>query len=181
MARSWDGGPHPNEADVRESSSATPRENLRFKDSNVTDIIFKILHEPPELHGFHRTNWRQIDLYAALKNTGTLVSIWTIRRVIRANRYQWRKAKIVLTSNDPEYRLKVDSIKRILSELSDDECFFSIDEYGPFNIRFMCGQKALCSRRVSFGPPMAKRPRNHNTDRCPRAQNESNNPFLFGE
>lgn len=123
---------------------ATPRENLRFKDSNVTDIIFKILHEPPELHGFHRTNWRQIDLYAALKNTGTLVSIWTIRRVIRANRYQWRKAKIVLTSNDPEYRLKVDSIKRILSELSDDECFFSIDEYGPFNIRFMSGRK-LCA------------------------------------
>ena len=171
MARSWDGGPHPNEADVRESSSATPRENLRFKDSNVTDIIFKILHEPPELHGFHRTNRRQIDLYAALKNTvSPSFPSGTICRVIRANRYQWRKAKIVLTSNDPEYRLKVDSIKRILSELSDDECFFSIHEYGPFNIRLYVRAESLCSRKVSFGPPMAKRPRNHKTDRCPRVR-----------
>jgi DDE superfamily endonuclease len=123
---------------------ATPRENLRFKDPMVTSAIFKILHEPPELHGFHRTNWRQVDLYAALKNIGLHVSIWTIRRAIRANRYQWRKAKVVLTSNDPEYRLKVGNIKRILSELGDDECFFSIDEYGPFTIRFMPGRK-LCA------------------------------------
>jgi hypothetical protein len=103
---------------------ATPRENLRFKASNVTDVIFKILHEPPELHGFHRTNWRQVDLYAALKNAGTRISIWTIHRAIRANGYRWRKAKIALTSNDPEYRPKVDNIKRILSKLSDNECFF---------------------------------------------------------
>ena len=65
----------------------------------------------------------------ALERNGTTVSIWTIRRAIRANKYQWRKAKVVLTRNDPDYRLKVDRIKRILSELGDDECFFSIDEY----------------------------------------------------
>jgi hypothetical protein len=120
-----------------------PRKNQRFKDQKLTSVIFKILHEPPELYGFHRTNSRQVDLYAALKNIGTRVSIWTIRRAIRANGYQWRKAKKVLTSNDPEYRLKVDNIKRILCELSDDECFFSIDEYGPFNVRIMPGRK-LC-------------------------------------
>ena len=49
---------------------ATPREHQRFKDPKVTSAIFKTLHEPPELHGFHRTNWRQVDLYAALKNIG---------------------------------------------------------------------------------------------------------------
>ena len=31
-----------------------------------------------------------------------------------------------------------------MSDLSDDECFFSIDEYGPFNIRLMPG-KRLCA------------------------------------
>ena len=122
----------------------TPREHQRFRDPKVTSAIFKTLHEPPGLHGFHRTNWRQVDLYAALKNIGIHVSIWTIRRAIRANKYQWRKAKVVLTSNDPEYKLKVGNIKRILSELSDDEGFFSIDEYGPFTIRLMPGRK-LCA------------------------------------
>jgi hypothetical protein len=80
----------------------------------------------------------------ALKNIGAPASIWTIRRTIRANKYQWRKAKLVLTSNDPEYRLKVEKITRILNELKDDECFFSIDEYGPFSVRFMPGKK-LCA------------------------------------
>jgi hypothetical protein len=131
---------------------ALPRKVQRFKDQNVTDVIFKVLHEPPELHGFHRTNWRQVDLYAALKNIGTYVSIWTIRRAIRANKYQWRKAKVVLTSNDPEYRLKVDKIKSILSELSDDECFLSVDEYGPFNIRSMPGRK-LCAPEEFLSVP----------------------------
>jgi hypothetical protein len=120
------------------------REGQRYKDETISSAIFKVMHEPPELHGFHRTNWRQVDLHAALKNIGTHVSIWTIRRVVRASSYHWRKAKVVLTSNDPEYRLKVDRIKSILSDLSDDECFFSIDEYGPFNIRLMPG-KRLCA------------------------------------
>jgi hypothetical protein len=117
------------------------RENQLFQDNTVASVVFKTLHEPPGVHGFHRTNWRQIDLQAALKNTGTYVSIWTIRRVIRSRR---RKAKLVLTSNDPEYRSKIDKIKQILVSLADHECFFSIDEYGPFSIRLMPG-KTLCA------------------------------------
>jgi hypothetical protein len=93
---------------------------------------------------FIELNWRQVDLYTALKKIGISVSIWTIRRAIRANGYKWRQAKKVLTSNDPEYRNKVDKIKLILSELTEDECFFSIDEYGPFNVRLMPGKK-LCA------------------------------------
>jgi hypothetical protein len=120
------------------------REQLRYKDHSVTSAIFKILHEPPELHNFPRTNWRQIDLKKALAKNGTTVSIWTIRRAIRASRFQWRKAKVVLTSNDPDYRPKIERIKSILSKLGDDECFFSIDEYGPLTIRFMAGRK-LCA------------------------------------
>jgi hypothetical protein len=120
------------------------RANQLFQNECIATVVFKALHEPPELHGFHRTNWRQVDLYAALKAAGTPVSIWTIRRVIRANRYQWRKAKIVLTSNDKNYRLKVNRIKDILGNLADDECFFSIDEYGPFSVRLVPGKK-LCA------------------------------------
>lgn len=125
------------------------RENQLFQDNTVASVVFKTLHEPPGVHGFHRTNWRQIDIRAALKNTGTHVSIWTIRRVIRARGYQLQKAKLVLTSNDPEYRSKVDEIKHILVSLADHECFFSIDEYGPFSIRLMPGKKCFVSQ-ISF-------------------------------
>jgi hypothetical protein len=133
------------------------RENQRFQDKMVASVVFKTLHEPPGLHGFHRTNWRQIDLYAALKNIGTHVSLWTIRRVIRARRYQWRKAKIVLTSNDPEYRSKIEKIKQILMGLTDDECFFSIDEYGPFSIRLMPGKKLCAPDEFPAVPQWQKR------------------------
>jgi len=120
------------------------RLKLRFKDENISAAIFKTLHEPPTLHGFSRTNWRQVDLKRALDDKGVRVSIWSIRRVVRAAKYQWRKAKVVLTSNDPDYRSKVEHIKQILGSLSEDECFFSIDEYGPFSIRLVPGRK-LCA------------------------------------
>jgi hypothetical protein len=133
------------------------RKNQRFQDKMITSVVFKILHEPPKLHGFHRTNWRQVDLHAALKNIGTRVSIWTIRRVIRARSYQWRRAKIVLTSNDPEFRPKIDKIKQILIGLADNECFFSIDEYGPFNIRLMPGKKICAPDEFPSVPQWQKR------------------------
>ena len=47
-----------------------------------------------------------------------------------------------MTSSDPLYREKVDAIKKVLSELKDDEAFFSIDEFGPFAVK-MRGGKAL--------------------------------------
>jgi hypothetical protein len=136
--------------------NARSRQKLRYKDVRITSEIVKVMHEPPVLHGFHRTNWRQVDLQEALKNAGLNISIWTIRRAIRANRYQWRKAKIVLTSNDPEYRIKVDNIERILSKLSDDDCFFSIDEYGPFTIRLMPGRRLCAPEEVPSVPQWQK-------------------------
>jgi hypothetical protein len=45
-------------------------------------------------------------------------------------------------SSDPLYREKVDEIKKVLSELKDNEAFFSIDEFGPFAVK-MRGGKAL--------------------------------------
>jgi len=49
----------------------------------------------------------------------------------------------VLTSNDPEYRAKVEAISKILSELRPDEAFFSVDEYGPFAIKMKGGKKRV--------------------------------------
>ena len=60
--------------------------------------------------------------------------------MIKAAGYKWRKAKIVLTSNDPTYKEKLASIRSILSSLHPNEAFFSIDEYGPFAIKAKPGR-----------------------------------------
>jgi hypothetical protein len=62
---------------------------------------------------------------------------------IRATGFKWRKARIVLTSNDPQYKEKVARINSILSNLGPKERFFSIDEFGPFAIK-MTGGLVLC-------------------------------------
>jgi hypothetical protein len=51
------------------------RTKLRFKDSDLAGAIFKILHEPPALHGFPRTNWHQPDLKITLARKGVYVSL----------------------------------------------------------------------------------------------------------
>jgi hypothetical protein len=55
-----------------------------------------------------------------------------IREIIKQAGYRFRKAKKVLTSNDPEYRTKLQQITGILRHLKPDEKFFSVDEFGPF-------------------------------------------------
>jgi hypothetical protein len=63
-----------------------------------------------------------------------------VRKIIKAAGYKWRKAKVVLTSNDPNYKEKLALIHSILSNLQPDEAFFSIDEYGPFAIKMKAGR-----------------------------------------
>jgi hypothetical protein len=78
------------------------------------DDIHRILAE--NAHGISRSRQK---IRAILKNAG----------------FKWRKARRVLTSNDPDYKAKVAAIKEILSELKEDQAFFSIDEYGPFAVK----------------------------------------------
>jgi len=70
------------------------------------------------------------------------VSSHALKKIIDNSGHKYRKARTTLTSNDPEYREKVQEIKNILSNLKVNEKFFSIDEYGPFAIK-MQGGKSL--------------------------------------
>jgi hypothetical protein len=65
-----------------------------------------------------------------------------VREITRSAGWRWRKARKVLTSQDPDYRRKVQHIQTILGGLTEQEAFFSIDEFGPFSIRAQ-GGKAL--------------------------------------
>jgi transposase len=108
----------------------------------LSDAVFALLHTPPSDSGFNRTTWRLGDLHSALRTQGVLTTRNNLSAVIKHAGYQWKKARITLTSSDPLYREKVDAIKEVLSQLKDDEAFFSIDEFGPFAVK-MRGGKAL--------------------------------------
>lgn len=66
-----------------------------------------------------------------------------IRTIIRDAGYRYRKARKVLTSNDPKYEEKLKNITRILHNLGPKEKFFSIDEYGPFAIKIQGGRSLV--------------------------------------
>jgi hypothetical protein len=74
---------------------------------------------------------------------GLPISGARMQRVIAMTGFKWRKARIVLTSRDPDYVQKVSAIKEILSTLKSNEAFFSIDEYGPFSIKRKGGRKRV--------------------------------------
>jgi transposase len=112
-------------------------------DPEREQFLFSLLHSPPSAHGINRTSWRMADLHRIMAETGHRTSRKRIRAIIKAAGFRWRKAKVGLTSNDPEYHIKVGVIKQILSDLKDDEAFFSIDEYGPFAIKRKGGTKRV--------------------------------------
>lgn len=70
-----------------------------------------------------------------LREKGHPVSARVIRKITGAAGYRWRKARIVLTSNDPAFSEKLARVRSILSKLRADEAFFSIDEFGPFAVK----------------------------------------------
>ena len=121
-----------------------PRER-KADEPGFKNAVFALLHEPPALSGFNRTTWRMKDLAKTLSERGHSACDSVIREVINEGGFRWKSARVVLTSNDPEYREKLQHIQDILSHLKDDERFFSIDEYGPFAIKMKPG-------RVLVGP-----------------------------
>ena len=116
---------------------------LKHKDPLYKDKIFSILHSPPSTYGFNRTTWKQDDIYKVMSDCGMPVSKGIIQKIIEESGYKFRKARTVLTSNDPNYKEKVQSITNILSSLGPKEKFFSIDEYGPFAVKLQGGRSLV--------------------------------------
>jgi len=121
-----------------------PRSDKKACIPAIQNAVFSLLHSPPSAHGFNRTTWRLADMKAVLgEECNDAISCDVIREIIVKAGWKWRLARRVLTSNDPEYREKVDRIKKTLAELGKDEAFFSIDEYGPFAIKKKGGLKRV--------------------------------------
>jgi DDE superfamily endonuclease len=112
----------------------------KVDDHNLKQAVFELLHEPPANHGINRTSWTMPLLSQALKGKHFQICPRLVSKIIKAAGYKLRKAKVVLTSNDPDYTEKVSRIRSIVSNLRPDEAFFSIDEYGPFAIKAKPGR-----------------------------------------
>lgn len=109
-------------------------------DEDFKKALFGLLHEPPSLSGYNRTSWRLEDLQQEMAKRGKPACRDVIRQVIREAGFRWKAAKVVLTSTDPEYREKLAHVHNVLSNLGDDERFFSVDEYGPFAVKAKAGR-----------------------------------------
>src|SRR6266478_7517615 len=104
------------------------------------DRLIKLIHESPRLHDINRASWSLNTLATVYERLyGASISKSSISEYFRAAGYKFKKAKKVLTSSDPEYREKLSKITQILSELTPNEKFFSIDEFGPFSVRVRGG------------------------------------------
>ncbi|MEF8719146.1 MAG: IS630 family transposase [Candidatus Accumulibacter necessarius] len=118
------------------------RKSCPHKDNDeaLKTAVFCLLHEPPSLSGLNRTTWKMADIKKVLKERGFPVCISVIRTIIKKAGFRWKTARVVLTSNDPDYREKLDYVHEVLANLKPDERFFSVDEYGPFSIKIRGGR-----------------------------------------
>lgn len=120
-----------------------PRRTARANDEEIKAAVFSMIHSPPSEHNINRTSWKLEDICRCLFLQDIHVSKNLVSKIIRGAGYTWRKAKTVLTSNDPEYRQKLDRIKSILSTLGENDRFCSIDEFGPFAVKVKGGKRLV--------------------------------------
>lgn len=130
--------------------------NHKFDDPALKDAVFALIHEPPSNYNFNRTTWRMEDFRAALTRNGYSACPDVLRKILKTAGYRWRKAKVVLTSQDPEYSQKLKNIQEILSGLTKNDVFFSIDEFGPFAVKLQGGRSLVGPGVVPTVPQFQK-------------------------
>lgn len=133
------------EGGVEQLLAPMTRGPRRAESEDLKVAVFRLLHEPPKDHGINRTSWIMRDLRAILARQGFSACQQVLRQIIHDAGWKWRKARVVLTSQDPANREKLAAVQAILSNLAPDEAFFSIDEFGPFAVKMKQG--------LMFDPP----------------------------
>ena len=79
-------------------------------DEAIKNTLFETFHQPPSNFGINRTTWKMADLGRIMKKRGYPVGQNLIRKIIKTAGYRWRKARVVLTSNDPTFSEKLGRI-----------------------------------------------------------------------
>jgi len=144
--------------DALEHKDITPDPKKVASSRLKQDNILKLLQQTPQLHGLNRTAWRLTDMskvYAAVY--GTALGPHAIGAHLGKMGYHFRKSRERLVSPDKFFREKMDRIKNILSNLGDDEKFFSIDEYGPAVVNLKTGWSLTRDGEVNVVPQLQKK------------------------
>jgi len=140
-------------------TAVLPPKSPSPKKSDLTqykEAVFSILHAPPSAYGFNRTSWRMQDIVQVLHDKGLGLCKDGVLEIIRKSGFRFRNAKKVLTSNDPDYRQKLQEITNILRNLKSDERFFSVDEYGPFAVKMQGGRSRMAPGEFKSVPQYQK-------------------------
>jgi transposase len=125
----------------------------RDRISEQGERLIKLIDEPPSLHGINRTLWSLATLSAIYEKTyERTISKSTVSELFRKSGYKFKKARKTLTSCDPNFREKLRLIRKTLSELANDEKFFSIDEFGPFSVKIRGGRALVPGHVVRTFP-----------------------------
>jgi transposase len=132
------------------------KEVEKHKEPQYKEALFKILHAPPSCYDINRTTWKMPDLQRIMAEEGHGLCKNNIRKIIKDAGYTLRKAKKVLTSNDPNYQMKLEKITHILAHLGPKEKFFSIDEFGPFAVKIQGGKSLVAPGAVKIVPQYQK-------------------------
>jgi hypothetical protein len=96
------------------------------------------------------------DIKTILDRQGTIATLNNIRTEIAKSGLRWKQARVALTSKDPEYREKLDAIKKVLGSLASNEAFFSIDELGPVAVKMRGGRSLQPQGQVRTVPQWQK-------------------------
>jgi transposase/transposase-like protein len=128
----------------------------KAQNPQLREVVLSIIHSPPSGFGFNRTSWTIKLMKDALLSKGYLIGKNNISRIIKAEGYGFWKAKVCLTSNDPDYKEKVRKITGILRRLKADEKFFSIDEFGPFAVKIQGGRSYMKTGQPKVVPQFQK-------------------------
>jgi transposase len=137
--------------DKSSAPASIPRRKLQ-PGPELNSAVMRLLHAPPADYGFNRTSWRMRDLKSVLDQQGMLATLNSISASIRTAGFRWKQARIALTSNDPEYRTKLEVIKKTLANLSANEAFFSIDEMGPIAVKMRAGRSLQAPNQTRTVP-----------------------------
>jgi transposase len=159
---------------VKRSRKLAEKSQTAIKEKK--ERLIKIIHETPNAYDINRASWSLRALSEAYDKTyGERASRSSISEYFTAAGYKFKKAKKSLMSCDPTYREKLNRITSVISHLSSDEKFFSIDEFGPFSVRIRGGRALVPGDQIRTIP---QRQRSRGSLICTAALELSSNQIL---
>jgi transposase len=120
---------------------------------NRENRIVSILHQSPNDFGINRSAWILGDIARIYhQKYGVQFSPATIKRAIKKTNYTWKRARRVLTSQDPKYKEKTKKVLNALWNLGPNDAFFFVDEAGPWQVKKYGGKSLTLKGTVKIVP-----------------------------